>query len=72
ANAPPKEYMTDRVAEQFNAQIVRLPHRHCCLNPIELSWNNLKQYMRDNNITFKENGVYNLVLNFMSTVDTEL
>ncbi|CAF3280599.1 unnamed protein product [Rotaria socialis] len=41
ANAPPKEYMTDRVAEQFNAQIVRLPHRHCCLNPIELSWNNL-------------------------------
>ena len=49
-----------------------MPHRHCCLNPIELSWNNLKQYVRDNNVTFKENDVYNLILDFMGALDTEL
>ncbi|CAF1445492.1 unnamed protein product, partial [Rotaria sordida] len=72
ANASPNQYITDQAAEQFNIQIARLPHRHCCLNPIELSWNNLKQYVRDNNVTFKANDVYNLILDFMGTLDTEL
>ncbi|CAF4188208.1 unnamed protein product, partial [Rotaria sordida] len=72
ANAPPKEYITDQATEQFRVQIVRLPHRHCCLNPIELSWNNLKQYIRDNNVTFKANDVYNLILDLMGGLDTEL
>ncbi|CAF4363310.1 unnamed protein product [Rotaria sp. Silwood2] len=72
ANAPSKEYITDQAAARFNVQIVRLPHRHCCLNPTELSWNNLKQYVRDNNVTFKENDVYNLILNFMGALHAEL
>ncbi|CAF4278155.1 unnamed protein product, partial [Rotaria sordida] len=70
--APPKGYITDQATEQFRVQIVRLPHRHCCLNPIELSWNNLKQYIRDNNVTFKANDVYNLILDLMGGLDTEL
>jgi len=32
----------------------------------------LKQYVRDNNVTFKENDVYNLILEFMSGVDRDL
>ncbi|CAF4273713.1 unnamed protein product [Rotaria sordida] len=72
ANASPNEYITDQAAEQFNVQIIRLPHHHCCLNPIELSWNNLKQYVRDNNVTFKANDVYNLILDLMGGLDTEL
>ncbi|CAF4548457.1 unnamed protein product, partial [Didymodactylos carnosus] len=56
-NCPPKEYMSDRIAKKYAVEIIRLPKLHCSLNPIELSWNNLKQFVRDQNTTFRQNDV---------------
>ncbi|CAF5017788.1 unnamed protein product, partial [Rotaria sp. Silwood1] len=71
-NATPKEFKTDVAAAQFSIEIVRLPYRHSTLNPIELSWNTLKQYVRDNNTTYRSNDVYNLITEYMASVDKKL
>ncbi|CAF3779217.1 unnamed protein product [Rotaria sp. Silwood1] len=62
----------DVAAAQFSIEIVRLPYRHSTLNPIELSWNTLKQYVRDNNTTYRSNDVYNLITEYMASVDKKL
>ncbi|CAF4001303.1 unnamed protein product [Rotaria sordida] len=56
-NCPRKEYMSDRIAKKYAVEIIRLPKLHCSLNPIELSWNNLKQFVRDQNTTFRQDDV---------------
>ncbi|CAF1147777.1 unnamed protein product, partial [Didymodactylos carnosus] len=42
------------------------------LNPIELSWNNLKQFFRDQNTTFRQNDVKQLIEQFMVAMDYKL
>lgn len=37
-NLPPKKYKVDVVAKTFGVEIIRLPIKHCSLNPIELAW----------------------------------
>ncbi|CAF2967915.1 unnamed protein product [Rotaria sp. Silwood2] len=58
ANCPRKEYMSDRIAKKYAVEIIRLPKLYCSLNPIELSWNNLKQFVRDQNTTFRQDDMY--------------
>ncbi|CAF1688063.1 unnamed protein product, partial [Adineta ricciae] len=53
ANCPPKEYISDQIGKKYGIEIFRLPKLHCSLNPIELSWNNRKQFVRDQNTTFR-------------------
>lgn len=52
ANAPPKKFKTNVVAAEFNVQLLRLPIKHCVLNPVELLWAQLKEHIRKNNTTF--------------------
>ena len=42
-------------------EVVRLPVAHCELNPIELAWSQLKEYVRDNNRKFTLKEVERLV-----------
>lgn len=37
-NLPPKEFRVDAMAEIFNIEILRLPIKHCSLNPMEFAW----------------------------------
>jgi hypothetical protein len=53
AYAPKKAFKTDVAAAKFDVDILRLPVRHCVLNPIELAWAEMKTFVRNNNVTFK-------------------
>ncbi|CAF4761764.1 unnamed protein product [Rotaria sp. Silwood2] len=59
----------DNVAQEFDVQIVRLPVRHCSLNPIELTWAALKDYIRKNNTNFTMSSVYELAAEFIAGFD---
>ncbi|CAF1111372.1 unnamed protein product [Rotaria sordida] len=37
-NLPEKRYEIDEVAKNYNVDILRLPIKHCMLNPVELAW----------------------------------
>ena len=45
---------------------------HCSLNPIELLWNNRKRFVRDQNTTFRQDDVKQLVEQFMIAMNDKL
>ncbi|CAF4544613.1 unnamed protein product, partial [Rotaria sp. Silwood2] len=62
----------DEAAQRFNVEILRLPVRHSVLNPIELAWAGLKNYIRDNNTNFRLVDVHNLTMEYLAAVDGPL
>ncbi|CAF1649429.1 unnamed protein product, partial [Adineta ricciae] len=60
-----------RIGKKYGIEIFRLPKLHCSLNPIELSWNNLKQFVPDQSTTFRPDDVKLLSEQFMVTMDDE-
>ncbi|CAF4434675.1 unnamed protein product [Rotaria sp. Silwood2] len=59
------------IAMEFNVKIVRLPVRHCCLNPIELCWANLKENERQDNTRFQLTDVRELAAQFITSYDSD-
>ena len=57
------------MALEFNVEILRLPVRHCSLNPIEVVWAGLKDYIRKNNTTFSMTAIYELASEFIAGFD---
>ena len=57
------------VALEYDVEILRLPVRHCSLNPIETIWALLKDYIRKNNTTFSMTTIYNLASEFIAGLD---
>jgi hypothetical protein len=66
---PPKEYMTNVAASEFNVEIIRLPIKHCMLNPIELAWSQLKGYVRKNNTSFRLSDITTLSQEYIAALD---
>ena len=52
AAQPKTTYLTDVAAEAKGHEVVRFPVAHCELNPIELAWAHVKEYVRKNNQLF--------------------
>ena len=52
-NKPKPVYITDSLAGEQGHFVLRLPVRHCELNPIELVWANCKNFDARKNITSK-------------------
>ncbi len=46
------EYVVDHLAKSAGHEVVRLPVAHCELNPIEMAWAQMKNYIKKNNIKF--------------------
>ncbi|CAF3391281.1 unnamed protein product [Rotaria socialis] len=59
----------NEIAVEFDVEIVRLPVRHCCLNPTELCWANLKDYVRKGNTRFQLTNVRELASQFITSYD---
>ncbi|KAE9522154.1 hypothetical protein AGLY_017414 [Aphis glycines] len=55
------EYVIDELAKSADKTVLRLPPYHCELNPIELAWASVKNYVKMNNSTFKMNDVKKLL-----------
>ncbi|CAF1242007.1 unnamed protein product [Rotaria sordida] len=70
AYAPEKKYIVDETAKKFDIEILRLPVRHCILNPIEMCWAELKNSVRNQNTTFQLKDVEKLVWNWLYNCDS--
>lgn len=52
-NKPLPCYIVDQLAAAAGHKVLRLPPRHCELNPIELIWAQIKGFVARNNTSFK-------------------
>ncbi|KAL5018782.1 hypothetical protein ScPMuIL_004504 [Solemya velum] len=59
---PPQMYETDAIAMEHGHEVLRLPVRHCELNPIELIQGEEKMYVASRNCTFKLRDVKTLFM----------
>ncbi|CAI6374502.1 unnamed protein product [Macrosiphum euphorbiae] len=56
-----EKYVIDEYAKDNHKIVLRLPPYHCELNPIELAWSSVKNYVRTHNNTFKLKNVLDLL-----------
>ncbi|XP_022174483.1 uncharacterized protein LOC111036671 [Myzus persicae] len=66
------KYVIDEMVKTHNKDVLRLPPYHCELNPIELAWSSVKNYVRKNNTTFKLQDVKRLLIEGVKRVDSEM
>ncbi|CAF0959388.1 unnamed protein product [Didymodactylos carnosus] len=62
----------DLCARAFDVKLVKIPVRHCVLNPVEPGWAGLKHYIRENNTRFRLNDIHKFILEYLSAVGPEL
>ncbi|XP_046145947.1 uncharacterized protein LOC123989268 [Osmia bicornis bicornis] len=65
------EYVIDEYAKQHGHTVVRLPPYHCELNPIELAWAQIKNYIKTRNTTYKLDDVQRLLYEAVEDVTAE-
>lgn len=66
------KYVIDELVLQHNKTVLRLPPYHCELNPIEMAWSVVKNYVKSNNKTFKLNDVKTLLIEGIRKVDENM
>lgn len=66
------KYVIDELVLQQSKTVLRLLPYHCELNPIELAWSVVKQYVRSNNKTFKLPDVKKLLVEGVDEVDSQM
>ena len=50
---------------------LRLPVKHCSVNPIELAWRAMERYIRDHNTKFRLSDVERLAFEWVAAVDPD-
>ncbi|XP_053990425.1 uncharacterized protein LOC128882722 [Hylaeus volcanicus] len=63
-----QNYVIDEYAKQHGHEVLRLPPYHCELNPIELAWGYIKEYVRGRNVTYKLPDVRQLIYEAIENV----
>ena len=64
-------HVIDSLAKQAGHTVVRLPPYHCMLNPIEMIWSRVKDYVAENNKTFKLRDIWPLVENGLDLANSK-
>lgn len=64
-------YVVDEMAKAQGKTVLRLPPYHCELNPIELIWAQVKNWVARKNTTFKLPDVKNLFVEAIGIVTTD-
>jgi transposase len=67
----PDHYFIDKLAKEFGHDVVRLPPYHCDLNPIELVWGHVKEYVAKYNTTGKVDDIVDLAHSYMEAYPPE-
>ena len=70
-NLPPREYVVDKIAAEYDTQILRIPIKHCVLNLIELAWASLKKYVRSMSVNFNLSDVAQLCNKWLTELQSE-
>ncbi|XP_012216994.1 uncharacterized protein [Linepithema humile] len=65
------KYVIDEMAKQDNKTVLRLPPYHCELNPIEMVWSMVKEYVKSNTDSFEIQDVKLLVEQGVNRVTSE-
>ncbi|XP_072375192.1 uncharacterized protein [Diabrotica undecimpunctata] len=65
------KYSIDSVIRSFGHEVLRLPPYHLDINPIELVWAALKNFVRSKNVSFKLNDVTELCDEFFDKFPAE-
>ncbi|VVC27951.1 Ribonuclease H-like domain,Winged helix-turn-helix DNA-binding domain [Cinara cedri] len=66
------KYIIDELAKEYGRTILRLPPYHCELNPIEQAWSSVKNYVEQNNTTYKLADVKVLLEEGINLVNSEM
>ncbi|KAF2889907.1 hypothetical protein ILUMI_16266 [Ignelater luminosus] len=62
------KYNIDEMAKSQNKIVLRLPPYHCELNPLELIWADMKNYVAEKNTTFKFQGMKTIFFEAVGTI----
>ena len=65
------KYIVDELAKAQNKNVLRLPPYHCELNPIELIWAQMKNFVAKENKTFKISHVKDLCMQSIKKIGGE-
>ncbi|XP_025203795.1 uncharacterized protein LOC112600705 [Melanaphis sacchari] len=65
------KYAVDELAKAENKIVLRIPQYHHELNPIELIWSIVKEYVKNKNITFKLDDLKQYLLEGIKSVTVE-
>ena len=68
AGNPKPKYVIDEMAKAAGHEVVHLPPYHCELNPIELSWSQVKGHIKTHNTRFTLSAVKDLTYKGFATV----
>lgn len=66
------KYVVDEYVKSQGKEVLRLPPYDCELNPIELAWASVKQYVKMNNCTYKLADVHKLLREGVSQCTPEM
>ncbi|XP_076545960.1 uncharacterized protein LOC143305619 [Osmia lignaria lignaria] len=67
-----EKYVVDEYASEHNKTILRLPPYHCELNPIELAWASVKNYVKSRNTEYNIPQVKQLLTEGIEGVTPEM
>ncbi|CAF2200357.1 unnamed protein product [Rotaria magnacalcarata] len=68
---PCRQYAVDNLAGKHDVEILRIPKKHCVLNPIELAWTGLKKNVRNLNVNFNLGDIAQLCNKCLAELQSE-